>query len=131
MDDQPPLPGQVTAIRGGEYVTEERAPVSPDFMAALEDSDDELLLMEPRSSYDACIVGVAQRFNSRFIVYDRECVMEVLRADMEPDPSADPDPDSDPDTEAEEYFSFNVIGAWVGEGTPAYLSTRVEDLWPA
>jgi hypothetical protein len=28
--------------------------------------------------------------------------------------------------EAEEYFSFNVIGAWVGERTPCFL-VRTED----
>lgn len=99
--------------------------VSAEFMKALEESDDEL--MEPRSSYDACIVGVAQRFNARFLVYDRECVMEVLRADMEPDPSVpiEADEDYDPDVEAEEYFSFNVVGAWVGDSPPAYLETEI------
>jgi hypothetical protein len=26
--------------------------------------------------------------------------------------------------EAEEFFSFNVVGAWVGEGTPLYVLTK-------
>lgn len=92
--------------------------VTPEFMEALEESDDELLLLEPRSSYDACIVGVGERFNARFIVYDRECVLEVIRGDVE---DGD-DSDDDPALVAEEYFSFNVVGAWMGDSTPAFLS---------
>lgn len=80
--------------------------------------------MEPRSQYDPCILGVAQRFNSHFIVYDRECVMEVIRADVE----SDDDSDDDPSLIAEEHFSFNVVGGWVGEGTPAFLSNMPEDV---
>ena len=26
--------------------------------------------------------------------------------------------------EAEEFFSFNVVGAWVGKGTPLYVLTK-------
>lgn len=29
LEDQPPVPGGTTAIRGGKYVTEERAPGPP------------------------------------------------------------------------------------------------------
>ena len=29
--------------------------------------------------------------------------------------------------EAEEFFEFNVAGAWVGENTPIYLTLRRED----
>jgi len=29
LEDQPPVPGGTTAIRGGQYVTEERAPGPP------------------------------------------------------------------------------------------------------
>ena len=28
--------------------------------------------------------------------------------------------------EAQEHFAFNVIGAWVGEGTPAFIMTADE-----
>jgi len=29
--------------------------------------------------------------------------------------------------EAEEYFSFNQIGAWVGDATPCFLTKAPED----
>jgi hypothetical protein len=29
--------------------------------------------------------------------------------------------------EADEYFSFNVSGAWMGEGTPVWLEDREEE----
>lgn len=42
-------------------------------------------------------------------VYDRQkCIQILMRQRMTRD-------------EAEEYFEFNVEGAWVGEGTPAFL----------
>ena len=79
-------------------------------LEAIEEDDGELLLMEPREQFDKCVVGIGQRFTSRFVVYDRACVLRVLGEDM----SAE---------DAEEYFDFNVIGAWVGEATPAFLET--------
>ena len=29
--------------------------------------------------------------------------------------------------DAEEYFEFNVAGAWLGEQTPVWIDTRVAD----
>jgi hypothetical protein len=80
--------------------------LTPELLEAIE--DEELLLMEPRSDYDACVLGIGERFNARFVVYDRECVMRVLQAEMSED-------------DAEEWFSFNILGAWVGDGTPGFL----------
>jgi len=42
------------------------------------------------------------------MVYDRTKCIEILTEDM-------------PREDAEEYFQFNVEGAWVGGGTPAYV----------
>ena len=73
----------------------------------------ELLFMEPREVYDSCIVGVAQRFNDYFLVYSKT---KVLARIIEGSPGAE-----DPETDANEYFDFNVVGGWFGEGTAAYL----------
>ena len=61
--------------------------------------------------YDDCIVGIVERFGSPPIVcYDRDQVLEKLGKDgMSRD-------------EAEEFFEFNQIGAWVGEETPCFLT---------
>ena len=60
--------------------------------------------------YDDCVIGVARIFSGDpFLVYDREKVIEKLMSDgMEYE-------------EAEEFHEFNQAGAWLGEGTPAFL----------
>jgi hypothetical protein len=42
------------------------------------------------------------------VAYDYRKVIEIFAEDMEYE-------------EAVEYFDFNVIGAWVGEGTPIFI----------
>ena len=44
-------------------------------------------------------------------VYDKDKCLEILVQR-----------DGMTDEEAMEFFEFNVAGAWVGEGTPAYLT---------
>ena len=72
----------------------------------------ELLTMD---GFDEAILGKARRFNIQFVVYDYEKVIEILMEDMNRE-------------EAEEYFEYNQVGAWVGEGTPAFLmQDTIED----
>jgi hypothetical protein len=64
------------------------------------------------TGYDDCIIGVGIRFGQEPIVmYSYEKVIEKLIAD-----GLDYE-------EAEEWFDFNMIGAWVGERTPGFLIT--------
>lgn len=59
--------------------------------------------------FDDAIIGVARGFGEAPVVaYDRAKCIEILMQDM-------------PHEEAEEYFGFNVIGAYVGESTPIYI----------
>ena len=67
---------------------------------------DDILLMD---GYDDCVVGVVEQFGRPPIVcYDRELIIRKL---ME---------DGMTQEEAEEFFEFNQIGAWVGERTPCF-----------
>ena len=74
--------------------------------------DEELLLLgegDERDRFEPAIIGIAHRFGMQPIVaYDYRKVIEVFAEDMEYE-------------EAEEYFDFNVMGAWVGEGTPIFI----------
>jgi len=74
--------------------------------------DEELLLLgegDERDRFEPAIIGIAHRFGMQPIVaYDYRKVIEVFAEDMEYE-------------EAVEYFDFNVIGAWVGEGTPIFI----------
>ena len=83
---------------------------------------DGLLLLEPRSEFDQCILGVAERFNDRFVLYSRKCVIDQLVMDEETSVAAEPDEDrQDPREAAYEHYSFNILGSFVGETTPGFL----------
>lgn len=67
--------------------------------------DDEVTLAE---GFENAFVGIATQFDRKFAVYDRSKCIDILAKDMTHE-------------EAEEYFQFNVEGAWVGESTPAFI----------
>lgn len=59
--------------------------------------------------FEDAFLGVCYRFGQPPIVtYDYGKCIDILCADMSRE-------------EAHEYFEFNVIGAWVGETTPAFV----------
>ena len=60
--------------------------------------------------FEDAIIGVGRQFNMDVVVYDEAKCLEilVLRDQMTPE-------------EAEEFFEFNVVGAYVGEHTPIYV----------
>ena len=76
----------------------------------LEEFGEEALLMEPRSDYDSCIIGVGHRFHDGpLAIYSVERILAVLQGDGMDEESA------------MEWFDFNIIGGWHGEGTPIYV----------
>jgi len=71
----------------------------------------EVMFLEP-ASFDEAILGVAERYNMQPVVcYDRTRVIDILAREM-------------PREDAEEYFEFNTIGAWMGDATPVFVDTR-------
>jgi hypothetical protein len=60
--------------------------------------------------FDDAIVGIGERFNSVFVVYDYDKVIATL---VERDGMSHED--------AVEWYEFNILGAWVGEGTPCFV----------
>jgi hypothetical protein len=78
--------------------------------------ENEALLMEPRADYDSCVVGLGYRFSSGALaVYDIDQVLRVLG-----EGGVD-------EEEAIEYFEFNVIGSWMGDGTPIFVRLFQEE----
>ena len=72
--------------------------------------DDSVALI--MDGYDDCIAGVLQRFGMPLIVvYDKEKVIQKL---MDDGATFD---------EAHEFFEYKQLGAWMGEGTPAFITT--------
>jgi hypothetical protein len=61
--------------------------------------------------FDDAIIGIAERINLNPVVtYDVEKIISILvnRDGMTYD-------------KAEEYYEFNILGAWLGENTPIYV----------
>lgn len=71
---------------------------------------DEVLLAD---GYDEAFMGLAFRQGKTVACYHREKCISILEKDMTRE-------------EAEDYFEFNTQGAWVGEGTPVYISCPTE-----
>ena len=64
--------------------------------------------------FESCIIGVANRFGMEPVVaYDYDKCIELLVSR-----------DGMPWDEAVEFFECNVSGAWIGEGTPVFISTN-------
>lgn len=61
--------------------------------------------------FDGCDMGLCLRFGQQPIVIYHlgKCITRLMNRDgMSRE-------------EAEEFFEYNIIGAWVGEGTPAFF----------
>ena len=72
--------------------------------------DEELLFLDPAEDFDRAIVGVAERIGmDSVVVYDKELILKMLCKEM-------------PSSQAVEYFEFNVLGSYVGEKTPVFLT---------
>lgn len=75
--------------------------------AICDDRDEKMLVVD---GHDDAILGIASRFGMDDVVaYDYEKVIAELAKDMSRD-------------EAEEFFQFNILGAWCGEGTPLFVT---------
>ena len=69
--------------------------------------DENFLLAD---GFDDAFVGIGRQFSRPIAIYNRSKCIDILQEDMS-------------EEEAEEYFQFNVEGAWVGENTPIFLET--------
>lgn len=67
--------------------------------------DENILLAD---GFEDAFIGVGRQFNTPFAIYDRGFCIDILMEDMS-------------EEEAEEYFEFNVQGAYVGENTPVFV----------
>lgn len=59
--------------------------------------------------FDDALIGVGRQFSRYLAVYDYELCAQVLMAQ------------GLTYEEAVEHLEFNVVGAWVGDGTPIFL----------
>jgi hypothetical protein len=83
-----------------------------DLFAGFDPEEHELLTM---AGYDDCIVGIVERFGQDPIVcYDTDKVICHLQNDgMDID-------------DAQDYLCYNLLGSWMGDATPCFLSTNTK-----
>jgi hypothetical protein len=68
--------------------------------------EDEILFAD---GFEDAFLGVAMQFNKPITIFDYDECLTILQKD------------GMTYSEAEEYMQFNVVGAYVGENTPAFL----------
>lgn len=75
--------------------------------------------MRKCDGFDDCILGVMERFGQEpILAYDKDKMLDKLSVDL-----IDLTPQ-----ETEEWFDSNIIGAWVGDETPCFVSRELWDL---
>ena len=66
--------------------------------------------------FEKALVGMCFRFGQPVTaLYDIDMCLQILSKDMSIE-------------EADEFFSFNVLGAWVGESTPTFFRVLRDDV---
>lgn len=61
--------------------------------------------------YDEAIIGVVERAGgSAVIAYDTQKILSILERSM-------------PMEDAQEYFDYNILGAYMGDKTPVYITS--------
>ena len=62
--------------------------------------------------FEEAFIGMGRQFGKPVAIYHRQkCIKILVKGGMT-------------EEEAEEFFSFNIDGAWVGEQTPIYLDSE-------
>tara|TARA_R110000796_G_scaffold229919_1_gene347396 strand:- start:615 stop:935 length:321 start_codon:yes stop_codon:yes gene_type:complete len=90
----------------------------------LQDSEESVMLYD---NYEDAFVGLGyQQYKGPIAIYDAKKCVEILIEEY----MLDPDCESRERAEemAVEYFEYNSVGAWYGEGTPIFMSSTKEDL---
>jgi hypothetical protein len=77
----------------------------------IEEINPEALLCD---GFDEAIIGMAERINlGPVVAYDVDKMIDIM---IERDGMTYED--------AIEYFEYNILGAWMGENTPVYVSSN-------
>ena len=76
----------------------------------LADLWDQDLLFMSEPEYDDAIIGVVERAGaSPVIAYDTQKILDILERSM-------------PMEDAQEFFEYNILGAYMGDRTPVYIT---------
>ena len=92
------------------------------------DADEGVYLAD---GFDEAIIGISERAGrSRIVAYDRDKCIEIIISHSSHVGSRSTEDGLTCDEkyeEAVEYFDYNVIGSWLGDGTPEFLTLYNEN----
>ena len=80
--------------------------------------EDQIMYLSPRETYDVAIIGMC--ISSSRVIYSKDKIIDIIAKSM------DLDSETDRYESAVEFFDYNVVGSYVGTGTPIYLMEHVE-----
>jgi len=80
-----------------------------DFVEEMSCTFPDMVRLEPHDKFDKAIIGVVERINLHVLCYDVAHILLILQEDMSED-------------EAQEYFDYNIMGSWMGDHTPVYMT---------
>ena len=84
------------------------------------------VFLEPRSTFDSMIIGVSHSIDKSVLAYDKDKILEHLTKEILS--TSEGVSEEDAHLMAIEYFDFNILGAYWGEGTPVYVSKEDLDI---
>jgi hypothetical protein len=95
-------------------------------------SIDEISEINPQAlildGFDDAIIGIAERINlGPVVAYDKHKIISTLMNDMDVSEEELEEGETIEDKKYElamEYFDYNIIGAWMGEFTPIFITTE-------
>lgn len=78
----------------------------------IEEINPEALLCD---GFDEAIIGMAERINlGPVVAYDVDKMIDIMI-----------EHDGMTYEEAIEYFDYNILGSWMGENTPIFITTKI------
>jgi len=84
----------------------------------VENFEDDVLLLEPRGRFDACLIGRCA--DTGKAVYSADKIISALMEDMRWEEDEEMTEETAYDM-ALEYFDFNIRSSYAGEMTPLYV----------
>ena len=87
-----------------------------DWIDSIKDNYPDLIVLEPRSLFNSCIVGVVERINLACLCYDVPKIIVALMRDQKISVE-----------EGWEHYEFNIQGSYMGEHSPVFLTYKMGD----
>ena len=79
----------------------------------------EPLLLEPREVFDQFLIGL--EYEGKKFIYNGDQILEYLIQEAKEAQDTE-----DPELNALDHFHFNILGSYMGPGTPIFITKYIE-----